>query len=258
MLEKFIQLLENEVSNHSIYVWGGNGQTTPTINEEWIRKAEKTTGGYSSGLSYADAAIATYRKAVAAGYEKKLKAFDCSGLGFYCLKQLGLQKTDINANGLKGKCKLIKKGELKKGCFVFKVNSSGVANHIGYVVDDSLNVIEAKGRKDGVVKRPLAAGGWEVYGIPTYFAAEIEKPVTQPSISFKRLLKQTKPYMKGEDIKKLQEELNKKGFNCGKADGIYGSKTTAAVKLFQRRYHLLIDGKAGKQTIQKLGYKWEG
>lgn len=258
MLKEFIELLEQEVKNHSIYVWGGNGQTESTIYEEWIRLKEKNTGGYSNGFSYADAAANTYKKAVAAGYSEKLKAFDCSGLGYYCLKQLGLQKSDITANGLKGKCELIKKSEVKKGCFVFQVNSSGAANHIGYVVDDELNVIEAKGRKDGVIKRPLNAGGWEVYGVPTYFAAEIKEVVKKPSVSFKRLLKQTKPYIKGEDVKKLQEELNKKGFDCGKADGIYGSKTAAAVKKFQRKYHLLVDGKAGKQTIQTLGFKWEG
>lgn len=36
MIDRFVELLENEVKNHSIYVWGGNGESYPTVNEDWI------------------------------------------------------------------------------------------------------------------------------------------------------------------------------------------------------------------------------
>ena len=67
----------------------------------------------------------------------------------------------------------------KKGCFVFRKNIKGRAYHIGYVVDDELNVVESKGRDDGVVKRPINAsiGYWNAFGIPSFFAEEINKPV---------------------------------------------------------------------------------
>ena len=224
MIDRFVELLENEVKNHS----------------------------------NAKRAINTYRKAVAAGYEKQLKVFDCSGLGYYCLKQLGLQKTDINANGFKGKCEKIKKGQLTKGCFVFKVNVSDRAYHIGYVVDDNLNVIEAKGRDDGVVKRPLKSGGWNYYGIPSYFKDEINTIAAKEIYIFKTLLKKKTPLIKGEDVKILQAKLNDLGFNCGKVDGAYGNNTAAAVKAYQKANNLTVDGKAGKNTITKLGFKWEG
>lgn len=245
MIERFIELLENEVKNHSIYVWGGNGESYPIVNEAWIERHETSTKN-------AKRAINTYKKAVAAGYEKQLKAFDCSGLGYYCLQQLGLQKTDINANGFKGKCEKIKKGQLTKGCFVFKVNASGRAYHIGYVVDDSLNVIEAQGRDYGVVKRPLSKGGWNYYGKPNYFT------FTAATAQFNRLLKKKIPMMKGEDVKLLQETLNKLGYDCGKTDGIYGNKTANSVKAFQKANNLTVDGKAGKNTITALGFKWNG
>ena len=38
-----------------------------------------------------------------------------------------------------------------------RAGTKGKAHHIGYIVDESLNVIEAKGRDDGVVKRSLNA-----------------------------------------------------------------------------------------------------
>lgn len=251
MLDKFIELLENEVKNKSIYVWGGNGESYPIVNEDWIERHE-------TNITNAKRAIKLYKKAVVAGYEKQLKAFDCSGLGYYCLKQLGLQKTDINANGFKGKCEKIKKEQLTKGCFVFKVNASGRAYHIGYVVDDNLNVIEAKGRDDGVIKRPLKSGGWNYYGIPSYFNDEINTTVAKETYIFKRLLKKKTPLIKGEDVKILQAKLNDLGFNCGKVDGAYGNKTATAVKAYQKANNLTVDGKAGKNTITKLGFKWEG
>ena len=247
MLDNFIELLENEVKNKSIYVWGGNGESYPIVNEDWIERHE-------TNITNAKRAIKLYKKAVVAGYEKQLKAFDCSGLGYYCLKQLGLQKTDINANGFKGKCEKIKKEQLTKGCFVFRVNASGRAYHI----DDNLNVIEAKGRDDGVVKRPLSKGGWNYYGIPSYFKDEINTITAKEIYIFKRLLKKKTPLIKGEDVKILQAKLNDLGFNCGKVDGAYGNKTATAVKAYQKANNLTVDGKAGKNTITKLGFKWVG
>ena len=70
-----------------------------------------------------------------------------------------IYKSDMTANGMKGKCKLITKASLKKGDWVFRTYKSGAkkgqAYHIGYVVDEALNVIEAKGRAYGVIKKPF-------------------------------------------------------------------------------------------------------
>lgn len=59
--------------------------------------------------------------------------------------------------------------------------------------------------------------------------------------------------MRGEDVKILQEALNSKGFNCGKADGIFGAKTGKAVRECQRVAKLTQDGLAGKKTCTYLG-----
>lgn len=53
------------------------------------------------------------------------------------------------------------------------------------------------------------------------------------------------------DIRTLQNGLNSLGFDCGKADGIYGKKTKAAVEDFQESRGLYDDGIFGKQTLKE-------
>ena len=58
---------------------------------------------------------------------------------------------------------------------------------------------------------------------------------------------------RGDAVRRLQELLNKKGFDCGAVDGIFGSKTYAAVAAFQKANGLAADGIAGPLTWGKLG-----
>ena len=58
---------------------------------------------------------------------------------------------------------------------------------------------------------------------------------------------------RGDAVRRLQELLSKKGFDCGAVDGIFGSKTYAAVAAFQKANGLSADGIAGPLTWGKLG-----
>lgn len=250
-LDEFNAYLERQVKDHSIYVFGAQGEGYPTITASWIRKMETTERN-------AERAIAHWKKECALGYEKVLKAFDCSGLGMYELNIL-FGYPDTTADGMfKKYCEQITKAQLKKGDWVFKRNSVGKCTHIGYVVDDKLNVIEAKGRDDGVVKRPLNSGAWNCYGRPSCFRDEItnEWIATRP-------LHYEKPTMKGEDVAELQRHLIERGFSCGKwgDDGSYGQATEKAVRAYQESTHvkggdyLVVDGRAGRKTLTSLGAK---
>lgn len=53
----------------------------------------------------------------------------------------------------------------------------------------------------------------------------------------------------GNDVTWHQKTLNFLGFDCGTADGIYGSKTVFATKEFQKAYGLTDDGIAGSKTL---------
>lgn len=55
-----------------------------------------------------------------------------------------------------------------------------------------------------------------------------------------------------EAVRLIQQRLNQLGFSCGTADGRFGSRTLTAVKGFQGRAGLTIDGTVGSRTIASL------
>lgn len=57
----------------------------------------------------------------------------------------------------------------------------------------------------------------------------------------------------GGEVKEVQRRLKMWGYYSGEVDGIYGSKTVEAVKYFQRKNGLTVDGIAGKATFAALG-----
>ncbi len=57
---------------------------------------------------------------------------------------------------------------------------------------------------------------------------------------------------KGEAVVRLQERLTELGYSPGKADGIYGSGTKSAVRIFQQQNGLEADGTAGVKTLTVL------
>jgi N-acetylmuramoyl-L-alanine amidase len=67
-----------------------------------------------------------------------------------------------------------------------------------------------------------------------------------------RVLSLRSPMLHGDDVKALQDRLTTLGFDAGKTDGVFGSRTEAAVLEFQRNYGLYSDGIAGVETISAL------
>ncbi|MBR2617097.1 MAG: peptidoglycan-binding protein, partial [Clostridia bacterium] len=59
----------------------------------------------------------------------------------------------------------------------------------------------------------------------------------------------------GSTVKTIQRKLKNWGYYTGAVDGIYGSKTRAAVVYFQRRNGLVADGIVGNKTLVALGIK---
>ncbi len=57
----------------------------------------------------------------------------------------------------------------------------------------------------------------------------------------------------GATVKKVQQKLKDWGYYTGGVDGIYGSKTVAAVKYFQRKNGLTADGIVGSKTAAAMG-----
>lgn len=58
---------------------------------------------------------------------------------------------------------------------------------------------------------------------------------------------------RGDLVKTVQTKLKRWGYYTGSVDGIYGSQTKSAVKYFQRKNGLTVDGIVGKETLSALG-----
>ena len=58
---------------------------------------------------------------------------------------------------------------------------------------------------------------------------------------------------RGEEVRTIQTKLKRWGYYSGNIDGIYGSGTLAAVKKFQQKNGLKVDGIAGKNTLEAMG-----
>lgn len=74
----------------------------------------------------------------------------------------------------------------------------------------------------------------------------------QPTTVYAAVLKQGSS---GADVKTMQQKLKNWGYYKGAIDGIFGSQTKEAVKYFQRRNGLVVDGIVGAKTLSALGMR---
>ena len=58
---------------------------------------------------------------------------------------------------------------------------------------------------------------------------------------------------RGSEVRQIQTKLKNWGYYKGSVDGIYGSQTVAAVKSFQKKNGLTVDGIAGSKTLKAMG-----
>lgn len=231
IISEFVELLLSQVGK-GIYVWGGDGENLSEMNDPiaWIRKHETST-------SNADRAIALYEKRVAAGVSD-IRAFDCSGLVYWALKELGLQRGDVNSRGLYGTvCTPISRAEVKAGDLLFRWSDKdgdgfdvSEIYHVGAAIDDTYSV-ESIGRDYGVVKKTIATR-WNAFGRPKVFANVEDEPTPD---GYYREIRLTSPYMRGADVTWVQTALTALGYDVGDCgiDGIYGEDTANAVGNFQ-------------------------
>jgi N-acetylmuramoyl-L-alanine amidase len=56
----------------------------------------------------------------------------------------------------------------------------------------------------------------------------------------------------GDDVFTLQDRLTELGYDAGRPDGLFGSRTEQALRNFQRDYGLVVDGICGSATVRAL------
>lgn len=151
--------------------------------------------------------------------------------------------TDINANMMFNNAK-------EKGVISTIPEIAGLAvykqGHIGVYIGNG-QVIEAHSTNRGVIQTPLRGVGatawtyWLKVPYIDYEGVDIVKPVLKSG-------------SKGTFVKELQSGLLKLGYDLGSygADGSFGNATDIAVKSFQRKHGLAVDGIVGQATWNKL------
>ncbi|MBR5145040.1 MAG: peptidoglycan-binding protein, partial [Clostridia bacterium] len=60
---------------------------------------------------------------------------------------------------------------------------------------------------------------------------------------------------RGEIVRQIQTKLKNWGYYTGGVDGVFGAKTTTAVKSFQRKNKLTADGIVGQKTANAMGIR---
>lgn len=133
----------------------------------------------------------------------------------------------------------------------------------GFAVEMLGNFDKGHDKFDGVQKAAMLKLAAYFYGKNRYIRFHRENaPKTCPgtSISKSVFMNEVKQVANGGNVSsglnvtELQLNLMKLGFDLPKygADGDYGDETIAAVKAFQKKYGLKVDGVAGEQTLAKI------
>lgn len=117
------------------------------------------------------------------------------------------------------------------------------------------------GHRDNKNKSGLGSYHYHCGGYPAHLHTDGVCPYTPSSTSTtsnstsskSSSAKNSKSSTSKSTIKKVQKALNGLGYSCGKADGVAGKKTKAAVKKYQKDHGLTVDGKIGNEVIKALG-----
>lgn len=225
LLEWFEYLWQSK----AIYLWGANGEKiTPKLTHKlfaWFGSKNYSLEYYSDKLKEGEGKIGA----------------DCSG-SFYPISGF-----DATAQGYYNKCSesgSIVKIPRQKVCQVFKYSIvQKKMTHIG-LYDGNGYTIEMKSSKDNVHKEKFNPLRWTHYGIPDWIEYVKENPYPEPiETVFKG--------MKGLAVKWVQWELVQDGFKLS-IDGSCGKKTDKAIRDYQKKHNLTIDGRVWTQTITEM------
>ena len=144
------------------------------------------------------------------------------------------------------------------GVCVFKKDMS----HVGVYMGRGM-VIEALGHAYGVVTSSLGSRPWAFWGMPKWIdSGSNAEAADDPDVEDKKPAGQTctveLPLLKrgatGEAVRAAQTLLLLRGYELPRwgADGDFGNETLAAVKNFQKKHGLIVDGICGKNTWAEL------
>lgn len=173
------------------------------------------------------------------------RAYDCAQLVRRCMEHIGISMVS-GANSQWEKTNWEQAGEIGtiprgKLCIVYRYDADkGRMGHTGIYLGDGY-IVHAKGHDYGVVKELLGNPTFTHWGIPAGLYSEVD-------ISMTTLHKGDS----GPSVSELQRILVDKGYDLD-VDGKFGAQTYAAVRTFQAKAGLKVDGIVGPNTWAALG-----
>ena len=249
LMEKFRQALEEKWG----YIWATDGEMWTAAKQKQL---EQTT----------DADRENSRKYGSKWIGRKVA--DCSGLFSWAFKQLGgymyhgsdtMFRKYCTATGVLNTGQRTDGAELKPGTAVFVWKEAKKKyTHVGLYMGGGV-VIEAMGAQNGVTTSKITATKWthwgELKGVDYSGSAAAEPAAPAADSGTETKWRPTiRKGSKGAVVKEMQEMLQKLGYSlgiCG-VDGDYGTATAAAVRAFQTKNGLVVDGVCGPMTWDAL------
>ena len=256
LIEKFRYALENKWG----YIWGTWGTLWTAAKQK--QKVNYMVSKYGTNWkTNSEAKSDNYYQAALNG-DRWIghNVADCSGLFRWALDQFGIAISHSSNRIWQSYCS--KKGEMKKGCkedgtpilpgtAVF-VHPSGNSKRTHIGLYDGEKVIEAASTVKGVITSNVTDKKWVEWGeLKAVDYSEYPQPTPTPTPSTHPTLRKGD---KGEDVREMQEKLILHGERLPRygADGDFGNETLRAVRSFQRKSGLVVDGICGKNTWAKL------
>lgn len=245
----FVSMLYSiATTKKTVYAWGMFG--SPITESRVLGKAKQYPNWYTAKK------ISTVF-APLYGSNPPVWGFDCIGLvkgvlwgwvgdesksyggGIYASSNV----PDISADAMIGKCKGVSSNfnTLAVGEFLWLKGHCGIYIGNGRVVEATPNWA------NGVQVTALTARNWLKHGKLPWVEYSGEEVTNTVNIELSVLRKGSK----GEQVKTLQRLLNAFGDNLA-VDGSFGSKTDAALKSYQNKNNLEVDGICGVKTWESI------
>lgn len=264
----FVSELEAALKREDGYIMGARGQNPHTgyldLDETKVRDSWKPDGWYyTQYTTEASRAQALYWR------DHCTRVWDCNGMaeGIYEI-HTGVNIDSKARYNYAQWCDPKGKGMIPAeyrvpGAAVFWSNSNYAADihHVAYLdrpvdpghPEGDWYLIEAKGVMYGVIQSRLHSRKPDYWGWMTKYYDYSEAADFTPAVPHlgDRILKNGS---EGEDVKELQTNLIRLGYDCGKwgVDGEFGDATEMAVRRFQSQHDLIPDGEFGPKSLDAM------
>ena len=225
------------------YVYTGAGQTCTPANRK-----KKVNSLYPNIVNKCQ--VLSQKKSDCTGCKYQgQRFFDCRGFTYWIFNQFNVNISAVGATTQYNTASSwIKRGKIEDMpnvvCSVFKYNASAKnMKHTGLHIGNGV-IIHCTDVKAGEVQYDAISNTtWTHFGVPKDLYTESQLAQAEKITIIQGLKKGST----GTNVIELQEKLNQLGYTCD-VDGRYGDNTANAVKEFQRKYNLTVDGIAGAIT----------